>query len=101
MKTKNTKEPKYVAETLKWCNALRKEQGKKALLKMPKGYMGDPKTCPCGNAAKLAVSLTTWGFQDEHKRDRRLPMCVQRFVATFDAGELPQYIAGELPKYIA
>ena len=84
-------EPKYVAATLKWCNARRKEQGKKPLKRMPKGKIWEPDSCPCGKAAKLYVSVRVWGFQGEKCYDKFLPRRVRAFVKAFDAGKLPQY----------
>lgn len=93
------KEPKYVAETLAWCNARRKEQGKKPVSKLPKGYMRDPESCPCGRACGLVVGLQTFGTHDESLAiswglgGEILPRPVKQFVKAFDAGKLPQYMA--------
>jgi hypothetical protein len=70
------KEPKYVAETLAWCNKRRKEQGKRPLKKMPKGRMSDPSSCP-GGAIKIPLAdfhsspakgrLFSLGFKLRHR----------------------------------
>lgn len=87
------KEPKYVEETLRWCNARRKEKGMEPLDRMPKGYKGNGSSCPCGSATGLFVSFTYW-LNDLCSQEKNLPRCVQRFVIAFDNGKLPQYDAG-------
>jgi hypothetical protein len=88
-------EPQYVAETLKWCNARRKEQGKKPLKKLPKGMPRDPESCPCGLATGLYVDANWWATKWVGPFDGRseLPLTVRRFVKAFDKRRLPQYEA--------
>lgn len=86
------REPSYVAATLKWCNARRKEHGKKPLAKMPKGRRMDPWNCPCGKTCQLTVGSAFWHFRNEPTmRGRPLPINVYKFVYDFDRGLLPQY----------
>jgi hypothetical protein len=87
-------EPTYVAETLAWCNERRAEQGKKPLKKLPKGYKADGRSCPCGKATGLFVSMYYYCKHDEINAaftHRRLPSAVSNFVIAFDNGKLPQY----------
>jgi hypothetical protein len=88
-------EPKYVAETLAWCNARRKERGKRPLKKLPKGQPMDGESCPCGTATGLFVESQIAYDRDpdlEHKfGEYDLPRAVRSFVAAFDKGRLPQY----------
>ena len=74
--------------TLAWCNRQRAKQGKKPLLRLPKGKRHDPASCPCGKATGLLVYS-----QAAKKNDRsrkvvcRLPKSVRRFVLKFDRQE--------------
>lgn len=81
-------EPKYVAETLAWCNSLRKKDGKPPLKRMPKGRKMDPSSCPCGKACGWDVFTT---FAARNKVRVLMPESVIDFVAAFDNGRLPQY----------
>jgi hypothetical protein len=85
------KEPAYVAATLRWCNARRKEQGKEPLEKLPKGERNDATSCPCGKATGLWVYVEQ--YDDTDFNAHPTPRCVQQFVPAFDAGKLPQYDA--------
>lgn len=87
-------EPKYIEETLRWCNARRKEQGKEPLNKLPKGRRGEGSSCPCGEATGLFVSYTYFTTIQHLDREINLPRSVQRFVRAFDSGKLPQYDCG-------
>lgn len=92
MSEQKRNEPRYVAETLAWCNKRRKEQGQAALEALPKGRREDPKSCPCGKATGLDVLLeTAMGLHPWRKYT--LPRSVRRFVKAFDRGDLPQYEA--------
>src|SRR4051812_33017599 len=79
-------EPKYVEETLRWCNARRKERGKSPLDRLPKGERTKGESCPCGAATGLFVTLAHAYVREEislildegSKID--LPRSVQRFV---------------------
>lgn len=84
-------EPGYVAETLAWCNARRKARGKRPVKRLPKGWIGDPFSCPCGKATGLAVGHFEW--RDERGKWISLPRPVKRFVIAFDGGRLPRYEA--------
>lgn len=84
-------EPAFVQETLNWCNRHREAQHKTPLSRLPKGYQGDPETCPCGTATGLTVR--TMFYEDpEAGTTLLLPKAVQEFVIAFDTGKLPQYI---------
>jgi len=90
------KEPGYVEETLRWCNARRKEQGKEPLDKLPKGVRGKGTSCPCGAATGLFVAVSQyWEITNVATRiiqsKKFLPRSVTRFVMAFDRGRLPQY----------
>jgi hypothetical protein len=82
------KEPKYVAQTLAWCNLQRKNKGKRALKKLPKGYKGDGFTCPCGKAIGIWVGYDTHGASPMRVSN---PKYLSAFVCAFDRGLLPQY----------
>jgi hypothetical protein len=82
-------EPAYVQATLEWCNFQRAAQGLKPLDRLPKGKISDPRSCPCGAATGLEVSLTFYITREGYDRD--LPKDVQLFVLAFDRGKLPQY----------
>ena len=89
-------EPAFVAETLAWCNKMRDERGLEPLARLPKGDVGDPRSCPCGKATGLHVEwwaayepLSDW---QERPPICSLPDAVQQFVKAFDRGELPQYV---------
>lgn len=87
-------EPKYVAETLAWCNARRKEQGKRALKRLPKGETHNGVSCPCGKATNLYVgAYDYWKLPIEcvEQTSGKLPRPVQEFIVAFDKGKLPQY----------
>lgn len=86
-------EPAFVAATLKWCNELRKEQGKKPLDKLPTGKRKDPDSCPCGKAANLFVGTAYYAHLPKKKYNTMLvlPATVMDFVKHFDRGDLPQY----------
>ena len=86
------KDPAYVKEVLKWCNARRKEKGKKPLKKLPKGYPDDARSCPCGKATGLKVYRLSYRDLDAGIFGR-ITKSVRRFVDAFDAGQLPQYDA--------
>lgn len=87
------KEPKYVEETLRWCNARRKEKGMEPLDKLPKGLRGKGESCPCGAATGLFVSYTYFNKMgiNGSMESLKLPRSVRRFVGAFDSGRLPQY----------
>jgi hypothetical protein len=87
-----SQEPKYVAETLAWCNARRKERGKRPLTKLPKGERNVPHSCPCGTATNCSVFGFTYRVASL-RAEYPLPRSVQRFVRAFDDGRLPQYEA--------
>lgn len=88
-------EPSFVAETLRWCNDRRFEDGQPPLERLPLGTKGHAKSCPCGAA-------TAWSVYGDGLAERyqgklltlELPDAVKTFVYAFDHGELPQY---ELP----
>ena len=82
------KEPACVAETLKWCNDRRKEQGREPLNELPKGRKFDPHSCPCGKAT--GINVYTKRISDP-KSGLELPSAVAEFVEMFDAGLLPEY----------
>lgn len=84
-------EPAYVAATLAWCNARRKEQGKRALKRLPKGMRRNARSCPCGKASGLSVWVQF--AYDSRQRAVPVPRAVGRFIRAFDAGRLPQYEA--------
>ena len=84
------KEPAFVAATLRWCNARRKERGKKPLKRLPKGKRNDASSCPCGNATGLLVWSDSFSESDT-SNDTPIPVSVKRFVENFDNGRLPQY----------
>lgn len=92
-KATKPKEPAYVAATLRWCNARRKEQGLKPVVKLPKGWRGDANTCPCGKLIGKPVWSESWGGEFPFTSTGILPAQVSAFVAAFDAGRLPQYDA--------
>lgn len=84
-------EPKYVEETLRWCNRKRKEKGKLPLIKLPKGIRGKGDSCPCGEATELFVGRDFFTDDPSMTFRSKLPRSVQRFVSAFDKGKLPQY----------
>jgi hypothetical protein len=90
------KEPQYVTATLAWCNRMRATRGDKPLKRLPKGTPKDGESCPCGTAANVFVSSDWWSELGNFGPEHPTPRCVQRFVAAFDSGKLPQY---ELPQY--
>jgi hypothetical protein len=83
-------EPKYVAETLAWCNAQRKFYRKRPLKRLPKGEIGNPEKCPCGAATGLGVRAVDYITPERLRLP--LPRAVRRFVAAFDNERLPQYV---------
>jgi hypothetical protein len=83
-------EPKYVAETLAWCNRRRRERGMEPLVRLPKGRRLSTESCPCGSATGLCVSVCTY-WPTREKKFGTVPKPVGRFVTAFDAGLLPQY----------
>jgi hypothetical protein len=85
-------EPKYVAQTLAWCNRKRKAKNKPPLKKLPKGRRNDPMSCPCGKATGLSVGIYHYAYPGEMFSDCfPLPKSVESFVLAFDGGYLPQY----------
>jgi hypothetical protein len=82
------KEPEYVALTLRWCNGLRKKNGKKPLKKLPRGRMFEATSCPCGKATGAIVG---YGFYDFNGKEGIIPYSVRQFVDAFDDGRFPQY----------
>jgi hypothetical protein len=96
--TYESSEPKYVAETLAWCNRMRAERGKRPLKKLPKGKRVDPSSCPCGKATGLSVSYSEirsqWSPQSIGTSvGGSPPDAVIEFMHAFDMGRLPQYEA--------
>jgi hypothetical protein len=79
-----------ISNTLRWCNAQRKKQGKKPLLKLPKGHRGKPESCPCGKATGLCVGYSLAYDNKTGKSIRMLPESVRRFVLMFDGGQIPE-----------
>jgi hypothetical protein len=100
-KVTTTKEPKYVAETLKWCNSIREKMGKKPLKRLPRGVRKDASSCPCGKATGLfvydegAFVDTSTKANSSKKPIRRGNQFVRMFIDKFDGGKLPQYEAKE------
>jgi hypothetical protein len=96
---KEVVDPPYVAETLKWCNEIRKDRGMGPLDKLPRGIRYDNSSCPCGRATGVCVE--EWGWYDpkgfkphEHvnsSKATKVPIDVVTFVVSFDRGYLPQY----------
>jgi len=85
-------EPKYVEATLRWCNARRKEIGKRPLKKLPKGIKREPNSCPCGKATEMEVYPDTAYRVSNYGWDEfRIPRSVNTFIRNFDSGNLPQY----------
>lgn len=86
------KEPKYVSQTLNWCNSQRKKKKKQPLKRLLKGYRFDAYTCPCGSATGLIVGTVVYSEREQVSyEDYPLPEPVIRFVQAFDSGLLPQY----------
>ena len=90
----SAKDPYYVKDVLRFCNKLRRKDGLKPLDKLPKGFRGDPRSCPCGKACHYAV----YGDQAERINPATgkwevvpVSKAVTRFVGAFDNGDLPQY----------
>jgi hypothetical protein len=80
-------EPNFVAETLAWCNAIREQDGKPPLKRLPKGRRGDPFSCPCAKATGLVIGKNL----SENPTYDSLPRGVRRFIHAVDDGLLPQY----------
>jgi hypothetical protein len=86
-------EPRYVAETLAWCNEKREEHGEPPLDRLPKGARKKGESCPCGAATGLFVG-SYWLYANPYTLDlplEALPASVRAFVFEFDQGNLPQY----------
>lgn len=51
----------YYDEALAFCNARRKENGKRPIKKLPPGVPGDVRSCPCAKACVgISVGELTW-----------------------------------------
>jgi hypothetical protein len=93
-------ESTYIAETLAWCNALRKERGKAPLKKLPRGERYEGESCPCGKATGLFVErYGAYVSRQEFERSAASLVAnttpsVRRFIGAFDLGDLPQYEVG-------
>jgi hypothetical protein len=91
---------KLIKETLTWCNRIRAKNGKKPLLKLPKGSRDDPNSCPCGKACGFAVYPD--GAYDEEALDEyswippanilvaKTNRFVRQFIEKFDDGNIPE-----------
>ncbi len=72
---------------LRFANRYRKQEGRKPLKGLPKGYRSDPLGCPLGRAT-LAEADTDW-LQPDDGEQIDYPALVARFVYLFDMGKLP------------
>lgn len=85
-----------IKSCLAWCNEKRKEYGKEPLTDLPKGRIGDPRSCPCGTATGLYVSRTLYSPVDEYGNRtgsfHTLPREVTRFIELFDEGSIPELV---------
>lgn len=82
--------------TLAWCNRQRAKQHKKPLKKLPKGFLGDGRSCPCGTATDLYVGQTYFCSKKDVRAPyfhTTLPKVVARFVELFDSEKIPTLIA--------
>lgn len=77
--------------TLKWCNEIRAETNKEPITELPKGKLGDPKTCPCGTATGTLVNLVTFRYHPDDNA-KPLPQVVIDFVNRFDGGYFPELV---------
>lgn len=91
----NTKDPKFVKNTLAWCNRMRAIQSMDRLTRLPLGTPGDPHSCPCGKATNLSVYKDRAFGGDELEGGSGIwtkpPPSVVDFIDAFDGRLLPQY----------
>ena len=90
---------KLIDATLRWCNKMRKKDGKKPLAKLPRGVPHDAQSCPCGTATGLLVYTEYATRLNKTTRTGsilvlpmeemvcELPLGVQHFVERFDMGK--------------
>ena len=78
---------------LNWVNRIREKMGRKPIMKLKRGYAGDPQRCPL--AQSLGGRLTIRGLESTwsvvvHEPGRLLPrhfrLYVDDFVSDFDEG---------------
>lgn len=96
---------KLVAATLQWCNERRTDNGLEALKDLPKGIIGDGKSCPCGRACGYFVGYKAYfavvddprgssegfGVYDRKNKLGDVPSDVEKFARAFDERQFPQY----------
>lgn len=96
----NTK-AELIAGTLAWCNSIREKKDLPLLDELPKGEVGNPRSCPCGLATGLSVMGGEYAYEYENVElgDRittrtvsthDVPTVVQEFVQWFDSNRIPE-----------
>jgi hypothetical protein len=84
------------AETLKWCNEIRRANGQRPLRRLPKGkadaaYIATE--CPVARAIQMTVGISTYKSADGDWI--KLPKTIRRFITLWDAHRMPELTEGD------